>query len=613
MTNKITADMKKQYRLNPSPLLMRKIWKTCYGDRTSLTDRVLKLVVLSSFTVDNWGPYIEVQGALDGIPIEFRTGLYGQFRQDIYAPDSWLVSLEPDVIILAIEGESLLGPAAYGVAVLSLEETTEIFNKALQEIQDMISSLVKKFPKSLVMVNNFVVPTTSTFGILENKISRGLPSQYERANEILKTAVRKIPNAYVIDIDNLASYFGKRNFTDPRMKFIADMPVAERCLPELASLYGRYFRALMGKIRKCLVLDLDNTLWGGIIGEDGFDGIKLDPVKAPGSSFYAFQRRILDYYHRGVILAINSKNNMEDAMKVLESHPYMLLRPYHFAAISINWNDKTHNMMNLASELNIGLDSMVFLDDDPHQCALMETVVPEALTCLLPEDPSEYEGFLGSLEVFDTLSFSEEDSRRGALYAQDRLRKDSLKIDSASGKNLEEFYKDLEIKCFIGRVDDFTIPRIAQLTQRTNQFNLTTRRYSEGEIKDLANLENTCIRWVSLKDKFGDLGLVGVIIVVEQDAGDWEIDSLLMSCRSLGHQIEIVLLYNVLAELFQKGACKITGVYLPTKKNSQVESFYEKVGFVFVSEGRYDLTSINNLKQPPVWIEVQSSVMESEA
>ncbi|MGO8879558.1 MAG: HAD-IIIC family phosphatase [Desulfomonilaceae bacterium] len=612
MTDRITTDMQKQYWLNPSPLLMRKIWKTYYDDRAGLTERALRLAILSSFTVDNWGPYIEVQGALDGIPIEARTGSYGQFRQDIYDPDSWLVSLEPDVIIMAIEGDSLLGPAAYSVAALSLSETAEVFNVALQEILDMISSLVKMLPRSLVLVNNFIIPTTSTLGILENKISSGLPSQYGRANELLKTAVREISNAYVVDVDNLASSWGKRNFVDARMKFIADMPVAERFLPHLANLYGRYFRALRGKIRKCLVLDLDNTLWGGIIGEDGFDGIKLDPVKAPGSAFYAFQRRILDYYHRGVILAINSKNNLEDAMKVLESHPYMLLRPHHFAAISINWDDKTQNMKNLASELNIGLDSMVFLDDDPHQCGLMESIVPEVLTCLLPEDPSEYEGFLSSLEVFDTLAYSQEDSERGAMYAQDRLRKDSLKKDSAPGKNMEEFYRDLAIKCLIGRADDFTIPRIAQLTQRTNQFNLTTRRYSEGEIRTLAYSENTCVRWVSLQDKFGDLGLVGVIIIVEKDSGDWELDSLLMSCRALGRQVEIVLLHNVLMELFQKGARKITGIYLPTQKNSQVESFYEDVGFVSVSQGHYVLNSIDDLKQPPTWIVVQSEVTETE-
>lgn len=609
MTDRITTDVKKQYWLNPSPLLMRKIWKTYYDNRSALTEPALKLAILSSFTVDNWGPYIEVQGAIDGIPIEAKTGSYGQFRQDIYDPDSWLLSAEPDVIIMAIEGESLLGSAAYGVVALSLEETNEIFNKALQEIQGMISSLVKMFPRSLVLVNNFIVPTTSTFGILENKISRGLQSQYERANELLKTVVREIPNAYVVDVDNLASFWGKRNITDARMKFIADMPVAERYLPYFAGLYGRYLRALRGKIRKCLVLDLDNTLWGGVVGEDGFDGIKLDPVKAPGSAFYGFQRRILDYYHRGVILAINSKNNMADAMKVLESHPYMLLRPHHFAAMSINWDDKTQNMKNLASELNIGLDSMVFLDDDPHQCGLMESVLPEVLTCLLPEDPSEYEGFLSSLEVFDTLSLSEEDSKRGAMYAQERLRKNSLKKDSAPGKDLVKFYKDLAIKCLIGRADDFTIPRIAQLTQRTNQFNLTTRRYSEGEIRALADSEKTRVRWVSLQDKFGDLGLVGVILVVENNPGDWEIDSLLMSCRALGRQVEIVLLYNVLLELFQNGACKITGIYLPTQKNSQVKSFYEDVGFVSVSQGHYVLNSIDGLKQPPIWITTQYEAM----
>lgn len=613
MSNNIAYDLKKQYLQNPSPLLMRKIWKTYYDDRAALADSSLKVALLSSFTIENWGPYIEVQGAIDGIPIEAKTGSYGQFRQDAYDPQSWLSSFGPDAIIVAVEGNSLLGSAAYGVADLSIQQTTEIFYKASKEMGELILHLVKAFPKSTVLVNNFIVPTTSTFGILENKVSRGLPSQYGRVNETLNLSAMEIPNAYVVDIDNLASSWGKQNVFDARMKYMADMPFAESFLPHLAGLYGRYFRALRGKIRKCLVLDLDNTLWGGIVGEDGFDGIKLDPVKAPGSAFYEFQMRILDYYHRGIILAINSRNNFEDAMKVLESHPYMILKPHHFAAMSINWEDKTQNMKALASELNIGLDSMVFLDDDPHQCGLVESVLPEVLTCLLPDDPAEYEGFLASLEVFDTLTFSQEDSKRGEMYAQERLRKDSLKSESVSGKTLEEFYKDLEIKCVIGKASDFTIPRIAQLTQRTNQFNLTTRRYTEAQIKAMADSDNACVRWISLKDKFGDLGLVGVIILVETNPGDWLIDSFLMSCRALGRKVELVLLYNVLAELFQNGAHRMTGIYSPSGKNAQVLSFYEDVGFISVSEGHYELNSINDLKTPPEWIMTEFEVTEPEA
>jgi FkbH-like protein len=604
--NIITLEVKKQYSQNPSPLLMRKIWKSYYHDRTDSTDSSLKIALLSSFTVDNWGPYIEVQGALDGIPIQVKAGPYGQFRQDIYNPQSWLQSFQPDVIIVAIQGDSLLGPAAYGVADLTAEQVTEIFDRASQELVELVFHLAKVFSTSSVLVNNFIVPTASTFGILENKICRGLPSQYELANQFLKSSVRKIPNIYVVDIDGLAASCGKGAVFDSRMKYLADMPLAERFLPQLASLYERYFRALTGKIRKCLVLDLDNTLWGGIIGEDGFDGVKLDPIKAPGSAFYAFQRRILDYYHRGIILAINSRNNLEDAMNVIETHPYMLLRPHHFAAISINWNDKTENMKSLAEELNIGLDSMVFLDDDPHQCGMMESVIPEVLTCLLPEEPSEFESFLTSLEVFDTLTFSEEDSKRGQMYAQERLRKDSMKQDSVSGKTLDEFYRNLDITCVIGKPDDFTIPRIAQLTQRTNQFNLTTRRYSETQVQAMAALENTRVRWISLEDKFGDLGLVGVIILAETGPGHWEIDSFLMSCRALGRQVELALLHESLYELFQNGALKITGIYSPTSKNVQVSTFYQDVGFSPVSEGHYELHSIEDLKRPPSWITIQA-------
>jgi len=607
MIDPVLAELEKQYWQRPSPLLMRKIlaaWRR-RGEGASAGVQRLKVALLASFTVDSWPDYLEAQGALDCVSIDVQTSQYNQFRQDAYRPNSWLTEMKPDVIILAVEPDALIGDVVRVPLACPSDEFARAFGAGVQELVDIVCHLVARFPQAKVLVNNWIVPAHSSLGILDGKLSGGPQDQYRKANLALGETLRSVDNAYVVELDNLASRIGKDRFVDRRMLLLGDKRVDERHLPRLARLYGRYWRAFLGKGRKCIVLDLDNTLWGGILGEDGFDGIDLDPVKHPGSAFVRFQQTLLDLYHRGVILAINSKNNWDDAIHVLERHPYMVLRPNHFAAMAINWDDKPLNMTNIAKELNIGLDSIVFLDDDPHQCALMEVMLPAVKTFKLPDDPAEYDGFLASLELFDGAAYSEEDAKRGQMYAEQRLRREELERTADSSKGLEEYYRNLQMECVIGVADEFTIPRVAQLTQRTNQFNLTTRRYSEADIKSFLGSDHFRVSWISLRDRFGDLGLVGVVILKETETAVWEIDTLLMSCRALGRDVETAFVQKNVKDLFEKGAREVIGVYEPTAKNSQVACFYREMGFAEEATGRFRLRTPDVLKRPPVWIKVE--------
>ncbi len=356
------------------------------------------------------------------------------------------------------------------------------------------------------------------------------------------------------------------------------MPISANYLVYLVKEWLRFIHPLTGKICKALVLDLDNTLWGGVIGEDGFNGIKVGP-EYPGAAYQALQRAVLDLYHRGILLAICSKNNLSDAMEVLERHPGMLLRPTHFASIRINWNDKVQNLKEIAAELNIGTDALAFIDDNPFERQLVRAQMPEVTVIDLPDDPMGYAQALRDSPVFERLKLSPEDRERGRYYVEQRQRKE-LQQSVAS---LEDFYRSLEMEVEISSVTKETLSRIAQLTQRTNQFNLTTKRYTEQQIEDMANLPDWRVYSLRVKDRFGDSGLVGVAITHYQD-DVCEIDSFLLSCRVIGRTVETSLLAFIAEQARHKGAKKLIGWFLPTKKNEPAKDFYPSHGFTLLQE-----------------------------
>jgi FkbH-like protein len=325
-------------------------------------------------------------------------------------------------------------------------------------------------------------------------------------------------------------------------------------------------------------MDLDNTLWGGIIGEDGLQGIRLGP-DYPGAAFLALQRVILDLYQRGIILAICSKNNPDDAFEALREHPAMLLRLEHIAAFRINWQDKVKNLREIAAELNIGTEALAFLDDNPVECERVRNEMPEVFVIDLPADPMGYAAALQECPVFERLTLSSEDHARGRYYVDERQRKE-LQQGTAS---LEDFYRSLQMEAEIAEVDAGTLSRVAQLTQKTNQFNLTTSRYSEQQVSALAQDPAWRIYSLRVRDRFGDSGLVGVAMAHrENDAV--EIDNLLLSCRVIGRTTETALLAHLAQSAVKQGARVLRGRYIPTKKNLPAKDFYPSHGFRLVEE-----------------------------
>lgn len=344
-------------------------------------------------------------------------------------------------------------------------------------------------------------------------------------------------------------------------------------------------------MKKCLVLDLDNTLWGGILGEDGPDGIKLgfDPA---GASFLAFQQAVLDLHNRGIILAINSKNNYEDAMHLIRTHPNMVLKENNFVAVRINWSDKVSNMREIARELNIGLDSFVFLDDDPFNRSTIRACLPEVETPEFPSNPEKYANFLIELESFQGGgTITDEDKMRGNLYVTERLRK-------ATEKNFlstEDFLRSLEITVNFYQNDRGNLARLAQLTEKTNQFNMNKIPMTESEIINHVDDHTKLVVYTSARDRFGDYGIIGLALV-NKTSDVWLINSMLMSCRALGRGIEEAFLEGLAGKARKNSAKKLRVEFTKTEKNQPAEDFLKKY---FLPDYHYDLSKTSIM---PSWV-----------
>ena len=394
-------------------------------------------------------------------------------------------------------------------------------------------------------------------------------------NGALYRLAQEHANLKVIDFHDFTSRYSATELMDWKYYFISQMGLNPRLSGDFIHWWGKKMDSVALKRKKCIVLDLDNTLWGGVLGEDGMDGIKIGG-DYPGKAFAFFQEALLELEKSGVILAVCSKNNEADVLEAWERVPSMVLRKEHFAACRINWQDKAGNIREMARELNIGLDSMVFLDDNPSERELVSQFLPEVAVPAFPEHPYELPHFFQSLvdNFFQVYSVTDEDRNKTTQYQANAARAEAQKqfADYAS------FLRSLQIQVTVSEADDVTIPRIAQMTQKTNQFNLTTRRYQDSDIRQF--LQDGWRIWsISVSDRFGDSGITGCALVHRND-----VDSFLLSCRVLGKGIESVFLKTVLSILKKEGCQAVTAHYVPTQKNAQVADFYEKCGFSCVGK-----------------------------
>lgn len=560
----------------------------------------IKIAILSSFTINGLEEAIRVKCAESDITCMTYICGYGQYNQDILNQSSNLYEFSPDITFMIIDTRTVLSDLFYTPYAIPANDRRNYIDKRVADFTNLIWTFKKRTDSKLVFTN-CSIPTYSPYGICEVKSEYGLREMVYDFNARLSDAFRNDPQVFLFDFNSFVSKYGEVNVLDYRQMLVGDIKVSLSYIPHLAEELMGYVKANLGVNRKCVVLDLDNTLWGGIIGEDGFDRIELS-LKPPGMAFMEFQRVLLALHQRGIILAINSRNSEDDALRVIREHPYMVLREDNFAAMKINWSDKISNMRAIAEELNIGLESIVYFDDDPINRELMSKTLPQILTVNLPDDPSLYASTLMRINDFNTLAITVEDISRGQMYRQEQRRIGLKKYASS----LEDYLRQLEIRVMMKKADDFTIPRIAQLTLKTNQFNLTTRRYQEEDIRTFAKDQTKLIGCAQTRDKFGDNGITGVYIVNRKDSGkEWLIDTFLLSCRVLGRGIEDAMLRYIVGKAREEGAVKVTAEYIPTKKNKPCEQLLPNFGFkkegdltwVYTYEGPIKQTSHIELKE----------------
>ena len=562
----------------------------------------LRVALLSSCTMEVFERPFAAALRQRGFTASFWTSGYGQYQQDVLDESSGLYRHAPNVVVLHLDGEDLFREMLQDPLAAPADGRREQAERAVGQVRSLVETLSARLPKAFVILNTTAVAPLNALTGLEYNSRHGIQDALDDYNRGVGALANDNAGVAVVDAAGLAATMGFDRWRDARMWYLARLRHSRQALEALAGRYSATIGAHFGRIKKCIALDLDNTLWGGIIGEDGLEGIKLGE-EGIGLAFAEFQQELLNLYRKGVLLAICSKNNPADALQVIRDHPGMRLREEHFAAVRINWDDKASNLRALAEELNIGLDSVVFIDDNPVERSWVRQSAPDVLVPEWPTDPVEYKSSLLRLsaEHFLKLRITAEDRKRGEIYQAQAARR---KLES-SGSSLEEFYRALEMRARIGRANAFTVPRIAQLTQKTNQFNLTTRRYTEAEIRAASDDEHTEVFWLELNDRFGPSGIVGVLILKEEAGAVWTVDTFLLSCRVMGRTVENAFLAAAVREV---GASRLQGEYLATAKNAPVKDLYQRLGFERIASGDdgrfWSLDDAAAKLEVPPWFEV---------
>ena len=529
-----------------------------------------KVSFLSSFTAEPIKPFVIVESACFGLGCELWFGPFNQFEQQVFDSQSDLYRQNSDVIVLALRLEEIAAGLVDRIPSKDEFESTAISINA--RLKSLLSA-IRSNSAARIVVWNFVPPAYLPGGLADCTLDLPQMLLVQRLNHMIAENCKGVADAYVFDLHRLVYECGMNATFDKRLYFLGRIPIGPEAQRQVGRRLARTFSALARPPKKCLVLDLDNTLWGGVVGEDGLGGIALGE-DYPGNVFKAFQRYILTLRDRGVLLAIASKNNPEDAHEVFENHPDCVLKLSHFASAQIGWQHKVESIRTIAHELNIGTDALVFFDDNPAERELVRQAMPEVTVVDAPASPLGYCDAIEAAGVFDFLALSEEDRRRAALYEQDKER-ESLQRTAAT---LPDFLRSLDMRAVCGHVDDDTLPRVAQLLAKTNQFNTTTRRYSATQLQQISNSGGIAL-WLRLTDRFGDNGLVGVAIAVADTKHQWRVDCLLLSCRVISRGAEYVLLRELSRLIRDRDGVELIGEFLPTPKNLPAKDVFAGGGF----------------------------------
>jgi len=567
--------------------------------------RPVRVAILRSFTVEPLVPVLRAAGALHGLAIEVTVGGFNTYAQEMLgAGGSFLASDAPDVVILAVRSAELAPDLWYDYADLAPDDIDAAVQRVVSEVAGIVEGF-RRVSEAPLVVHGLELPPRAAIGVAHDPDSLGHRDAFARINDGLRSVAERTSGVHVLDLDAVVARVGVDNWHDDAKWVAMRMPIRATAMHELVAEWLRFLLPLVGLSSKVLVVDLDNTMWGGVVGEDGFDGIDLDPDRVGGAGFLAMQRTMLDLRARGILLAVCSKNNEADALKVLEEHPEMKLRPEHFSAMRINWEHKAENLRSIAAELNVGLDSLAFIDDNPAECDQIRRLLPEVTVIELDRAPRPSWNPLVGHPRFERIGLTTEDRERANMYEQQRARTEAYE----QATSLDDYLHSLNTEVSIEAAAPSDVPRIAQLTQKTNQFNLTTRRYSEAQIDGFRTSDSTDVVLVRASDRFGSHGVIGTAIV-EREASAARIDTLLLSCRVIGRGVETALLSWIVDRARGAGMDRVDGEFIATAKNQPAAEFYESNGFTLAgADGEHTYWTLDPATagvDTPEWIAVQS-------
>ena len=512
---------------------------------------------------------IRGMGVERGYNIDLFEAEYNQVERQFLDPTSELYNFDADFIVL-FQSTHKLGEKH---SLLTTEEQARLADERLAFVASVCEMPVLTNKKIICL--NYPEIEDTVFGSYATKVTTSLTYQVRKVNMGLMDLSQQYPNLFICDIAGLQNKLGRDYMFAPNVYVSTEMVLSIDALPYVASRITDIICAIKGQFKKCLILDLDNTLWGGVIGDDGLEGIQLGHGLGIGKAFTEFQMWVKKLKQRGIIICVASKNNEETAKEPFEKHPDMVLRLNDIAVFQANWETKVDNIRTIQRILNIGFDAMVFLDDNPFERNIVRENIPGITVPELPEDPGEYLEFLYGQNLFETASYSQADKDRTKQYQVEAKRVSLAKTFN----NEADFLKSLNMVSTVSGFTTFNTPRVAQLSQRSNQFNLRTIRYTEADIEAMAADQNVIDLSFTLEDKFGDNGLIAVIIMKRQDAETLFIDTWFMSCRVLKRGMENFTLNTMVERAKVAGYKRIIGEYLPTPKNKMVEQHYPQLGF----------------------------------
>ena len=533
---------------------------------------IVRLALLASSTVNHLLPAIRVAGLRRRLMIEIYTGAYGQYRQDLLDPNSSLHNFAPHFVLFSISARDV-------IAGVPLMATSDAVNETIARSMDELRLLWRKARETFaatIIQQTFLDTSEPVFGSYDRLVP-GAPTQViKQLNDELSKAAAE-DSALLLDVARAVERHGIDAWFDTGNWLHGKLEIAPAAAVQFGEMVARIVAAQRGLSKKCLVFDLDNTLWGGVIGDDGLEGLVLGEGSAVGEAHLALQRYAKRLKERGVILAVCSKNDPAIAESAFRDHPEMLLRRPDISAFLANWDDKAENLKAIATQLNIGLDSLVFVDDNPVERARIRQGLPMVAVPELPKDIANYVRCLADAGYFETVAFTSEDRQRTEQYAANAEREAYRKVSGS----MDDFLRGLQMSVVFGQFRTADLVRVTQLFNKTNQFNTTTRRYTSEEVANFAVGNETMTLQFRLLDKYGDNGLVSAMILQPNPnlPEVFEIDNWVMSCRVFGRQLEFEALNIAVEQARRRGIKAFHAAYIPTSKNGVISELYPSLGF----------------------------------